>query len=128
MFLQAAMATQLHAQAASPPEIAASLPSGQYAGRAHKNGKGFDVSIVIEETKPGGRLTGSVVIHKAPAPCEGSLPINGEIRAGGSVHIEATDGASRGCKQTLNLKFAGDELTGTLVGSEGPLPINLKKQ
>lgn len=132
ILLQASIATHLHAQAtsptAAPPEIAASLPSGQYAGRAHKDGKAFAVSLVIEQTKPGGRLTGTVVVHKAPAPCEASFPIGGEILPGGSVHIESKEGAFHGCERTFDLKLVGDELTGTLVAPEGAFPIKLTKQ
>lgn len=132
----ASSSVRVHAQAAAPtaaptaapPEIAASLPSGQYAGRAHRDGKGFDVSLVIEQTTPGGRLAGTVVVHKAPPPCEALFPISGEIFPGGSVRIESKEGVIHGCERTLDLKLVGDELTGTLVASEGAFPIKLTKQ
>lgn len=131
ILLPASVTTNVHAQAASPtaspPEIAASLPSGQYAGRALRDGKGFDVSLVIQQTKPGGRFTGTVVIHKAP-PCDALFPISGEILTGGGVRIESREGIVQGCERTFNLKLAGNELTGTLVESDGAFQIHLKKQ
>jgi hypothetical protein len=132
ILLQASIATEVYAQAASPiaslPEIPAFLPSGRYAGRAHSDGKDFEVSLVIEQTKPGGRFTGTVMVHKAPAPCEALFPISGEIRTGGGVRIESKEGIARGCERVFNLKLAGNELTGTLVESAGDFQINLKKQ
>jgi hypothetical protein len=132
ILLLASSSVRVHAQAAAPtaapPEIAASLPSGQYAGRAHRDGKGFDVSLVIEQTTPGGRLAGTVVVHKAPPPCEALFPVSGEIFPGGSVRIESKEGVIHGCERTLDLKLVGDELTGTLVASEGAFPIKLTKQ
>jgi hypothetical protein len=132
ILLQAAITTAAQAPAtspiASPPEIPASLPSGQYAGRTHRDGKDFDVSLVIDQTKPGGRVTGTVMIHNAPTPCEALFPISGEIVTGGGVRIESKEGVARGCERTFNLKLAGHELTGTLVDSSGAFQINLKKQ
>jgi len=113
---------------ASPPEIPASLPSGQYAGRAHRDGKDFEVSLVLDQTKPGGRFTGTVMVHQAPSPCEALFPISGEIVTGGGVRIESKEGVARGCERTFNLKLAGNDLTGTLVDPAGVFQINLKKQ
>lgn len=130
--LQWPITTHSHAQtalpAAPPPEIFASLPSGEYAGSALRNGKGFDVSLVIQQTKPGGHFSGTVVVHKAPAPCAASFPISGVIRAGGAVQIESKDGVAQGCERSFNLKLAGNDLTGTLIAAQGTFQIKLKKQ
>jgi hypothetical protein len=132
ILLQAPIAATVDAQvappAALPPEIVAALPSGEYTGRARGDGKGFDVSLVIQQTKPGGRFTGTVVVHKAPHPCDALFPISGEISTGGAVRIDSRQGVAQGCERAFDLKLAGDQLTGTLVDARGSFQVDLKKQ
>ena len=111
-----------------PPEIIALMPSGQYIGQGQKDAKTFDVSLVIHESKPGGRFTGMVVVHQAAAPCAGEFPIAGEMKPDGLVHIESQDSGARGCELSFNLKLAGSELSGTLLGAEGTYQVKLKRQ
>lgn len=109
------------------PEIAALMPSGHYIGMAHRGAKAFDVALVIEETKPGGRFTGTVMIHEAKGPCGASTPVSGVLRPNGAVFIESGGGVVRGCARRLDLKLEGNQLNGTLTAPAGTAQISLKR-
>ena len=109
------------------PEIVALLPSGQYIGQGQKGARAFDVSLVVHESKPGGKFTGTIVAPQA-AVCADTFPINGEMKPNGVVHIDSRGGVAKGCERTLNLKLAGNELSGALIDAEGTYQVKLKRQ
>lgn len=109
------------------PEIAALMPSGHYTGIAHRGARAFDVALVIEETKPGGRFTGTVLIQEATeSPCA-STPVSGVLRPNGAVLIESGEGVVRGCERRLDLRLEGKQLSGTLTAPAGTAQISLKR-
>ena len=108
------------------PEIDALLPKGQYVGSAHKD-KALDVSLHVQESKPGGRFTGTVVVRQAAAPCDAVFPLSGEIKPDGSVQIDSREGVVPGCDRHFDLKLATNELTGTMTEKGHKLPVKLKR-
>ncbi|MGQ0751494.1 MAG: hypothetical protein ACT4PS_13235 [Betaproteobacteria bacterium] len=122
-------ATAGHAQPASktPPEIVALMPSGIYLGHALLGGKRLDLSLNVQDSKPGGRFAGTVHVRQAPPPCGSVFPIRGDLQPNGSVHIESRAGVTKGCERTFVLTLAGSELEGSLLGSEGTYRVKLKR-
>lgn len=126
------MACNLTAEAASgpptkaAPEIDALLPRGQYVGSAHK-GRALDVSLHVQESRPGGRFTGTVVVRQAAAPCDAVFPLSGEIKPDGAVQIDSREGVVPGCERHFDLKLATNELTGTMTEKGDKLPVKLKR-
>lgn len=109
------------------PEIVALMPSGHYTGMGRRGAKAFDVSLVIEETKPGGRFTGTVMIQEATeGPCA-STPVSGVLRPNGAVLIESGAGVVRGCERKFDLRLEGKQLSGTLTAAAGTAQISLKR-
>lgn len=108
-----------------PPEVVARLPSGEYAGGARNHARTFDVSLVVHESKPGGRFQATAAVHPAPAACGTRFPVSGEMRPDGAVRI---DSLAADCPRRFELRLAGEELKGTMTGPEGPSLVNLKKQ
>ena len=119
------------AQPVSPtkplPEIVALLPSGQYSGQGHKDAKAFDVFLVVHESKPGGKFTGTVAVQ-GTGPCAAVFPISGETKSNGAVRIDSREGVAEECGRAFDLKLAGNELSGTLLDAEGTYPVKLKRQ
>jgi hypothetical protein len=57
------------------------------------------------------------------------FPITGETKLDGAVHIDSREGVAKGCERTLDLKLAGNELSGALLDPEGTTyQVKLKRQ
>jgi hypothetical protein len=108
-----------------PPEVIARLPSGEYSGGAQNHARAFDVSLVVHESKPGGRFQATAAVHPAPAACGAQIPLSGEMRPDGAVRI---DSMAAECPRRFELRLAGEELKGTMTGPEGPSQVILKKR
>lgn len=124
------LATPLLLAAAAPtgvPEIIALMPSGIYTGHAIQAGKRLTLTINVEESKPGGRFTGTVHVQ-APAPCARPFPMIGTMKANGAVHIDSRAGVTNPCEKTFVLNLAGDDLKGTMLASEGTYQVMLKRK
>ena len=132
LLLSICMTGESQSQPASPaklpPEIVALMPSGIYVGRGVREGKGIDVSLDIQETKPGGKFAGTALVHEPRSPCGAVFPIRGEMNADGAIRIDSREGVTRGCERKFDLKLAGDQLTGTMLASEGTFEVSLKKR
>jgi hypothetical protein len=125
-----ALCAPLCAFAATPgavPEIAAQLPSGPYKGHAIQAGKRLDLALIVQESKPGGRFSGTVRLQQAAAPCNATFRMSGDIKANGAVHIESRAGVAKGCERTFVLSLAGNDLKGTMLTSEGTYQVALKR-
>lgn len=119
--------TALAAESTSkaPPEMVA-LPSGDYVGAAEGKDGAREVSLSVQQGKPGGAFNGTLRINDS-APCDIAFPITGDIRPDGTVRIDAKE-ATRGCLHAVELKLAGSELKGFMVTANGPLKVALKKR
>lgn len=118
-----------HAQPApkTPPEIVAFMPSGLYLGQALHGGTRLDLSLNVQDSKPGGRFAGTVHVQQAPAPCGSVFPMRGHLKPDGSVHIESRAGVTKGCERTFVLTLAGSELKGSLLGSGRTYQVRVKR-
>lgn len=112
---------------AKVPEIAALMPSGLYRGHAVLGGKRLDLSLNVQDSKPSGRFSGTVHVPQAVAPCGAVFPISGDMKPSGAVHIESRAGVAKGCERILVLTLAGDDVKGSLIGSEGTYQVALKR-
>ncbi|MGQ0523572.1 MAG: hypothetical protein ACT4P8_07935 [Betaproteobacteria bacterium] len=130
LLLSTSFTSEPQAQTSPPakvPEIAALMPSGLYRGHALLGGKRLDLTLNIQDSKPGGRFSGTVHIPQAAAPCGSVFPISGDMKPSGAVHIESQAGVARGCERILVLTLAGDDVKGSLIGSEGTYQVTLKR-
>lgn len=110
----------------APPELVA-LPSGHYVGTAEGKDGSREVSLSIEQGRPGGAFKGTLRTNDR-APCDIDFPITGEIRPDGGVHIDSKEAVDRGCVFGVELKLAGSELSGFIVAGNGPQKVVLRKR
>jgi hypothetical protein len=125
-----ALFSPLYVLAATPtavPEIAALLPSGPYTGHAIQAVKRLDLALVVRESKPGGRFSGTVHLQQGTAPCNATFRMSGDMKPSGAVHIESRAGVPKGCERTFVLNLAGNELKGTMLAAEGTYQVALKR-
>jgi hypothetical protein len=92
--------------------------TGHYEGSA-KNEANDVISVELELTEKDGAMTG--VIHSS----HGDFNITGGTHKDDAVHLDfATDGGPAG---VINLKIAGDQLTGTWTAGDDGGSIDVKK-
>lgn len=114
------------ASSTAVPEIAALLPSGIYTGHAIQAGRKNSLALNVLESKPGGRFVGTVHLE-GNGLCGSPLPMSGEIKPGGAVHIQSEPRAGKACERTFNLSLAGSDLKGTMLTTEGAYQVLLKR-
>jgi hypothetical protein len=114
------------ASSTAVPEIAALLPSGIYTGHAIQAGRKSSLALNVQESKPGGRFVGTVHIE-GNAMCGSPLPMIGEIKTGGVVHIESEPRVAKACERIFSLNLAGSDLKGTMLTTEGTYQVLLKR-
>ena len=122
----ASLTEPVYAASTTVPEIAALLPSGVYTGHAIQAGRKNNLALNIQESKPGGRFIGTVHIE-GNGSCGSHLPVSGEIKPGGAVHIELEPRAAKACDRTFSLSLAGSDLKGTMLTTEGTYQVLLKR-